>query len=248
MPAPAFKTVWDESRLESPHSQPDKAKRVQAMFDEIAPTYELVNRVLSAGRDAYWRRRAVAMAEINPNDRVLDLACGTGNFARAFASAGPEVIVGSDFAEQMLALAASRNEAKCRWCRGDALALPFADASFTVVSCAFGVRNFQRLSAAFGEMHRVLKPGGRVVILEFTMPTSRVLGPLYSFYFRSILPRAARLISRDRSGAYQYLPKSVGSFIDADGMIQELKSAGFAKADYKTLTVGIVTVYIARKA
>lgn len=248
MSAPASKTVWDESRLGNPHEQPDKARRVQAMFNEIAPTYEVVNRVLSAGRDAYWRRKAVAMAKIEPIDRVLDLACGTGDFARAFADADPAVIVGSDFAERMLALAVSHPSPRCRWCRGDALSLPFADESFTVVSCAFGVRNFQNLSVAFNEMHRVLKPGGRVVILEFTMPSSRILGSAYSFYFRRILPRAARFISGDRSGAYDYLPQSVGSFISVVGLKRELESAGFVSLESKSLTIGIVTVYLARKA
>ena len=253
MCAATNQTVWDEARLANPHGQPDKARRVQAMFNEVAPTYELTNRVLSAGRDAYWRRRAVTLAQIGPDDRVLDLACGTGDFARAFARHEPAIIVGVDYAERMLALAASRdaerpNQGPFRWCRGDALTLPFADASFSVVSCAFGVRNFQALSRALSEVHRVLSPGGRAVILEFTMPRSRVFGSLYLFYFRHILPRLARVISRDRTRAYDYLPRSVVKFIDVPGMIETLRSAGFDRVEHRPLTFGIVTVYVAWKA
>ncbi len=241
-------TIWDPARLSNPHAQPDKAQRVQAMFDAIAPTYELVNRVLSAGRDRYWRRRAVELAAITPADRVLDLACGTGDFARAFANAGPALVVGSDFSAGMLARAAVRGGAKLHWCLGDAHRLPFADGAFTVASCAFGARNFQNLVVGLTEMHRILAPGGRVVILEFTMPKSRLLGSLYRWYFRRILPRVARWISRDRSGAYDYLPNSVESFIDDAGMISSLKSAGFDRVVHRSLTIGIVTIYVATKS
>lgn len=241
------KTVWDQPRLANLHHQPDKARRVQAMFDDIAPTYELVNRVLSAGRDAYWRRCAVKMADVRSDDHVLDLACGTGDFAREFARAGPDMIVGSDFAPAMLALGAARGPGAIHWCRADALAMPYGDGSFTIVSCAFGVRNFQSLSRGLEEIHRVLAPGGRAVILEFTMPKAPVLAKLYLLCFRHILPRVARLISRDRSGAYDYLPQSVASFIDAAGMIEALNSAGFSSVQHRPLTLGIVTVYVARK-
>jgi demethylmenaquinone methyltransferase / 2-methoxy-6-polyprenyl-1,4-benzoquinol methylase len=144
-PSPADSPVWDDGRLADPHGQPDKATRVRAMFDEIAPTYERVNRVLSAGRDASWRRRAVKMAAITPHDRVLDLACGTGDFARAFAAVSPKLVVGCDFAEQMLRHAANRRNEAIGWCLGDALTLPFAARSFSVASCAFGVRNWQAI-------------------------------------------------------------------------------------------------------
>lgn len=247
MSRPADQVVWERSRLADPHRQPDKADRVRAMFDAIAPTYERVNRILSAGRDGYWRRRAVELAAIRPDDRVLDVACGTGDFARAFAKAGPARVVGIDFAERMLALAAARDNGRLRFCRSDALALPFADASFTVVSCAFGVRNFQGLAQGFAEMGRVLSVGGRAVILEFTMPGSWLFGRLYGFYFRSILPRAARWISQDTSGAYDYLPKSVGAFLDAEGMTRALELAGFMNVEHRALTMGVVTVYLARK-
>ncbi|MFQ5430267.1 MAG: bifunctional demethylmenaquinone methyltransferase/2-methoxy-6-polyprenyl-1,4-benzoquinol methylase UbiE [Phycisphaerae bacterium] len=240
-------SIWDKGRLADPHGQPDKARRVRAMFDRIAPSYERVNRILSAGRDARWRRVAVEMARVRPADRVLDLACGTGDLTRALARARPAVIVGADFTEQMLRLAAERDRDGLSWCRGDALALPFADGSFSVVACAFGVRNFEDLSCGLREMRRVLERGGRAVILEFTLPDSRILCSLYRSYFWRIVPVAARLISRDRTGAYDYLPHSVESFFDARGMVGALERAGFEDVRYRALTLGIVTVYLAGK-
>lgn len=222
------------------------------MFDEIAPTYERVNRVMSAGRDAYWRRRAVELARLSPEDRVIDLACGTGDFSRAFAAAGPSRVVGCDFAARMLALAASRKPSgtatsDISWCRADALKLPLADESFTVASCAFGVRNWQDLALGLREMHRVLRPGGRAVILEFSLPSTPIIGGLYMFYFRQVLPRLATWISGDRSGAYRYLPASVSSFIDERGMAEALRGAGFGRIEHHRLTFGVVMVHIAWK-
>lgn len=240
--------VWDRQRLADPHRQPDKALRVRAMFDAIAPTYERVNRWLSLGRDASWRRRAVAMAAVQPTDRVLDVACGTGDFARAFAQAGPALVVGSDFSARMLALAAARPVARARWCRADGTALPFADASFDVVSCAFGIRNFQDLARGLGEFHRVLRSGGRVVILEFSIPSFPLAAGMYRLYFRGILPRLATWISGDRTGAYDYLPQSVETFLDESALRRALADAGFAACVTRRLTAGIVTVYLARKA
>ena len=243
----ADNTIWDGRRLADPHGQRDKAARVEAMFDAIAPTYERVNRALSAGRDGYWRRTAVAMAKIKPPDEVLDLACGTGDFARAFAAVSPSGVVGCDFSGRMLALAASRDGPRIGWCRADALTLPFADGSFSVASCAFGVRNWQDLARGLDEMYRVLRPSGRAVILEFSMPRAAFLGPLYMFYFRKILPWLATLISRDRTGAYRYLPESVSRFVKPAEMIERLRSAGFGRVEHRRLTIGIVTVFVAWK-
>jgi demethylmenaquinone methyltransferase/2-methoxy-6-polyprenyl-1,4-benzoquinol methylase len=255
-------TVWDEERLTDPHGQPDKAARVRAMFDAIAPTYERVNHVLSLGSDARWRRRSVVLARTNLADRVLDVACGTGDFARAFAQASPLLVVGCDFAEQMLRRAAGSGTglteagsapiapSSCcgiRWCRADAMSLPFADQSFTLVSCAFGVRNFQDLAGGLREFHRVLSPGGRAVILEFSVPRSRLLGGLYQAYFKHVLPRLATWLSRDQSGAYHYLPKSVSSFVDSAGMTRNLRAAGFERIECQGQTIGIVRTFIAWK-
>jgi demethylmenaquinone methyltransferase/2-methoxy-6-polyprenyl-1,4-benzoquinol methylase len=245
--SPADSPVWDDGRLADPHGQPDKAARVRAMFDEIAPTYERVNRVLSAGRDTYWRRRAVQMAAIRPDDCVLDLACGTGDFARAFAVAKPKLVVGCDFAEQMLRQAAERPNGAIRWCLGDALTLPFADQSFSVASCAFGVRNWQNLSRGLAEVFRVLRKGGRLVILEFSMPRAPIVARAYQLYFRRVLPTVATWISGDRTGAYRYLPASVAAFADEAGMTASLREVGFARIKARRLTLGIVTVFVAWK-
>lgn len=242
---PSRPLIWDSTRLNDPHGQSDKATRVRAMFDAIAPTYERVNRVLSLGRDAYWRREAVRLAAVRPDDRVLDIACGTGDFARAFELANPSKTIGTDFAGNMLERAATATQACIRWCQSDAQALPFADASFTITSCAFGVRNFQELDRGLSEMHRVLAPGGRVVILEFGVPRTPVLGSLYGVYMRRALPRLARWISHDTTGAYDYLPQSVSSFVNTPEMIERLRRAGFERVEHKPLTFGAVVVYLA---
>jgi len=237
--------IWDRARLGDPHGQSDKAVRVRAMFDAIAPTYERVNRVLSLGRDAHWRREAVSLAKVQRDDRILDIACGTGDFTRAFSAAGPAGVVGTDFAGNMLERGASTGNNSIRWCQSDAQLLPFADAAFTLTSCAFGVRNFQNLDRGLAEMHRVLAPGGRTVILEFGVPRAPVLGSLYGVYMRRVLPRLAAWISHDRTGAYDYLPQSVASFIQTPEMIDRLRRAGFSRVEHKSLTLGAVVVYVA---
>ncbi|MBI4718989.1 MAG: bifunctional demethylmenaquinone methyltransferase/2-methoxy-6-polyprenyl-1,4-benzoquinol methylase UbiE [Planctomycetes bacterium] len=237
--------VWTEELLDVPHEAADKAGRVRRMFDAIAPRYELVNTVFSAGRDRYWRRRAVALSGAGVVDEVLDVACGTGDFARSFAAAGCRRVVGCDFAAAMLRLAAGRSGTPLRWLQADALHLPFADRSFSVVSCAFGVRNLQDLGAGLAEMHRVLRPGGRAVILEFTRPDNAIVRCLYEFYAGRLMPWGASLVARDRTGAYRYLPKSVVSFPGVEAMQSQLRRAGFSRSSATPLTFGIVTVYVA---
>jgi demethylmenaquinone methyltransferase/2-methoxy-6-polyprenyl-1,4-benzoquinol methylase len=246
-PAETTPRAWDAGTLNDPHGQADKARRVRRMFDAIAPTYERVNRVTSAGRDRAWRRKAVELAAVRPDDCVLDVACGTGDLARAFASAGPARVVGADFSAPMLDFAAANRNpnAAIQWCRADAMALPFADGAFTIASCAFGVRNFQSLAAGLREMHRVLAPGGRIVILEFGLPRSALLRSAYRLYFRHVLPRVATFISGDSTGAYGYLPRSVETFLDANGMLAALQGAGFDHVAAHRLTFGIAVVFVA---
>lgn len=240
---PPSPPCWDDASLKDPHARDDKAERVRGMFDAIAPTYERVNTVASAGRDAYWRRRAVELADVRPDDIVLDVACGTGDFARAFHAGGARRVVGADFAMRMLAMAVGRSRPGMDWCRADALRLPFADRSFSIASCAFGVRNFQDLARGLSEMHRVLRPGGRIVIVEFSMPP-RGLRTLYRLYFERILPRIGTLLSGDRSGAYRYLPRSVATFADEAEMIRTLRRIGFESVRGVRLTLGIAVVYL----
>ena len=252
----ADKPAWTRDLLASPHDTPDKASRVRRMFNAISPRYELINSLFSAGCDAMWRRRAVKLARVREDDDVLDIACGTGDFARAFAGAGPRWVVGCDFAHDMLlrvvrcaggkSLPPTGWEAgPTRWCEADALHLPFRSGSFSITSCAFGVRNFQDLGVGFREMFRVLKPGGRAVILEFSRPSNRIVRRLYELYSTRFMPPAASLISGDRSGAYRYLPRSVVSFADAEQMCSQLRRAGFARVTASPMTMGTVTVYVA---
>jgi demethylmenaquinone methyltransferase/2-methoxy-6-polyprenyl-1,4-benzoquinol methylase len=241
--------AWDADALRSPHALPDKAARIRRMFDAIAPRYSWVNRVCSAGRDAVWRRRAVHRADIQPQDAVLDVACGTGDLLGAFAEAPapPGQRVGCDFSSAMLRRARQAQAGAGDWCLADAQRLPFREESFTVVACAFGVRNFQSLATGLEEMHRVLKPGGRVVILEFTRPGNRLIRALYELYARKLMPIGAAWLSRDRSGAYRYLPESVVSFVTIEEMVDRLGAAGFERVSAEPLTSGVVTLYVGCK-
>lgn len=238
--------AWTPDLLIAPHEAPEKATRVRGMFNAIAPTYERINTLFSAGRDAAWRRKAVELARVTHEDEVLDIACGTGDFARAFLAARPRRVVGADFAHAMLHLAVMRSP-DIGWCEADALQLPFADASFSIVSCAFGVRNFADLDAGLREMSRVLRPGGRAVILEFTRPRNRLFRFAYEAYCHRVMPPAAAWISGDRTGAYRYLPRSVVSFLDAAQMEDRLRRAGFAAVRAVPRTFGVVTIYVSPK-
>ena len=241
---------WDRERLVSPHTQADKSTRVRHMFDSVAPRYRRVNRLFSAGRDAVWRRRAAALVGATEGDAVLDVACGTGDFLRALSAVvGPRSrLVGCDFSHEMLRAAAhDEGDGGPAWIEADALRLPLVSESFNVVSCAFGVRNFQDLDAGLLEMRRVLRVGGRVVILEFTRPRNRWFRLLYEFYAHRVMPWAAAWVSGDRTGAYRYLPRSVVSFISAVQMCARLEQAGFGKVTATTVSRGIVSVYVGTK-
>ena len=241
---------WDDAGLAAPHAQADKAARVRHMFDSVAARYERVNHLFSGGRDTAWRRRAVQLVQAGPEDTVLDVACGTGDFLRAFsaAPAPPRMLLGCDFSHEMLRVAtADPRSAGGRWIEGDALHLPVRTASVTIVSCAFGVRNFQDLDAGLREMSRVLRPGGRIVILEFTRPRNRLFRACYECYANRFMPWAATWVSRDRTGAYRYLPRSVVSFISPSEMRARLEGAGFEQVAATPLSLGIVTIYVGRK-
>ncbi len=266
---PTSEPAWPAERLGAVHNTADKARRIRRMFNGIAPRYELINSLFSVGRDAVWRRKAVKLAATDCDDDVLDLACGTGDFARAFARAGAKTVVGCDFSHEMLKRATgnrSNNRPQLargnmeeptgqqiclshplRWCEADALRLPFRSGRFSITSCAFGVRNFADFDLGLAEMFRVLRPGGRAVILEFTRPENRVARSLYELYASRFMPLAATLISGDRSGAYRYLPRSVVSFLGAEQICTRLQRAGFACTTATPLTMGIVTVFVATR-
>ncbi len=243
--APAAAPAWSDPELANPHQHVEKARKVREMFAAIAHSYDLNNRVHSLGRDVAWRNFAVKYAMVNPGDRVLDCACGTGDLSQAFAAAPTSQVIGLDFTAQMLDYArlkaarlAKTQQDKLTYVEGDAMALPFPDQSFDVVSIAFGIRNVSTPSKALSEFFRVLRPGGRLIVLEFDRPAPPMRW-FHDFYCGWIMPRTATLISRDRSGAYKYLPRSVGTFLTRGQMQDAISSAGFKNVTSKALTFGI---------
>jgi demethylmenaquinone methyltransferase/2-methoxy-6-polyprenyl-1,4-benzoquinol methylase len=210
---------------------------VRTMFDRIAPVYDLMNRVMTAGLDGRWRRMT-AEAVVRRGDRVLDACCGTGDLALADERAGGRV-VGLDFSERMLERA-RRKSASVEWVRGDLLELSFEDASFDAATVGFGVRNVADLERSLRELRRVLRPGGRLGILEITTPR----GPLRLFYrlwFDAIVPLLGKLL---RGGsAYTYLPASVGRFPGPDDLAALLERAGFGEVRFRLLAGGIVALH-----
>lgn len=250
-PAPA----WTASELSDPHANAHKQEKVGRMFAAIAHRYDLNNRLHSMWRDQAWRRHAVRQARITPTDVVLDVACGTGDLTEAFAAAGAASVTGLDYTPEMLAVARQRLETKRhqkKWAvpasrityiQGDAQALPMADASVDVVSIAFGIRNVGEPLRAIREFKRVLRPGGRLVILEFGTPTLAPVRWFNDLYCKRIMPVTATLISGDRSGAYKYLPRSVEKFMTTDEMHRALETTGFSNVKAAPLTLGICWCY-----
>lgn len=227
--------------------------RIAGMFDAIAPRYDLLNRVLSAGFDGRWRRAAVRALRLTGSELVLDLCSGTGDLAIEAAGARPGAsrVVGIDFAREMLKLGGQKMESRglagrVRLVQGDAMALPLASSSVDAATVAFGLRNVEQPERAFADVHRVLKPGGRFTILEFGTPTLPILRQAYLAYFRFVLPRIGRLISGHAS-AYAYLPASVASFPAPPRVAAGLADAGFVSVDAVPLTLGVVYMYSAQK-
>lgn len=217
------------------------------MFNSIAGKYDFLNHFLSAGIDIYWRRQAIKLLEANKPRTILDIATGTGDFALEALRLQPEKIIGVDISEGMLAVGrekvAKRNLShKIELRLGDSENLEFAANSFDAATAAFGVRNFENLAQGLREMHRVLKPGGRVVILEFSKPKSFPFKQVYNFYFKHILPVFGKLISKDPS-AYTYLPESVQAFPDGPEFIKILEQVGFKSTQWHPLTFGISSIY-----
>ena len=215
---------------------------VRQMFDRIAPVYDVMNRVMTAGLDLRWRRLA-AEAVVRPGDRALDACCGTGDLAVACARRGG-VVTGLDFSPAMLERA-RRKLPSATWVEGDLLALPFEAGSFEAATVGFGVRNVADLRKGLAELRRVLVPDGRVAVLEITQP-SGVLAPFYRLWFDRIVPLLGKLLKG--GAAYTYLPASVRRFPGPDELAGLMESVGFSDVSYRTFAGGIVALHIGRAA
>jgi demethylmenaquinone methyltransferase / 2-methoxy-6-polyprenyl-1,4-benzoquinol methylase len=210
---------------------------VRTMFDRIAPVYDAMNRAMTAGLDQRWRAEA-ARAVVSPGERVLDSCCGTGDLALAALREGGRV-TGLDFSERMLERARSKSD-QVEWVQGDALALPFPDGSFDAATVGFGVRNLDDLEGGLRELRRVLRPAGRVAILEITRPRG-LLRPFYKLWFDGLVPLAGKLLPG--GSAYTYLPASVRRFPGAKELAERMETAGFEQVRYRLFGGGIVALH-----
>jgi demethylmenaquinone methyltransferase / 2-methoxy-6-polyprenyl-1,4-benzoquinol methylase len=215
------------------------ADGVQRMFDRIAPVYDVMNRVMTGGLDRRWRRITVEQA-VREGDRVLDACCGTGDLAIAARRAGAAEVIGLDFSEEMLERA--RHKApELDWVQGDALALPFADGSFDAATVGFGIRNVDDLEAGLRELRRVLRPGGRVAILEITTPVG-ALAVFYGFWFDRVIPLLGKVLPG--GSAYTYLPASVRRFPRPEALADLLAANGFGAVRFRRFAGGIVALHV----
>ncbi len=229
-------------------------REVWRMFDRIAPRYDLLNRLLSGRRDVAWRRRLAAQLPPRPGLRLLDLATGTGDQILHLLDAGADIgeAVGMDMSEGMLAqgrekIARRGLDARVELRTGDATAIPVPSDSFDVVTITFGIRNVGNVSQALAEMHRVLRPGGRALILEFSLPGNPLVRAGYTFYLRHLLPMIGGLVSGD-AAAYRYLNRTIEAFPYGEAFLELMRAAGFGAAAATPLTLGVATIYRGDKA
>ena len=229
-----------------------KTEQVREMFDSIAPAYDFMNRAMTFGIDKLWRRRAVKMIAEHAPKRILDIATGTGDLAiRLAKSLKPESVVGVDLSEQMLAI--GQEKVKKEGLAGivslspaDCMHLPFENEIFDCVTVAYGVRNFEHLQQGYEEMHRVLRSGGVLCVIELSTPTSPLVKPFYKAYTKLIIPAVGRLVSKDVR-AYSYLPESIAAVPQGENMLALMKNAGFSQCSFIPLTFGTCTIYVAVK-
>ncbi len=229
-----------------------KKEEVTKMFDNIAPRYDLLNRVLSVGIDTIWRKNAInELKDIKPQS-ILDVATGTCDLAIEAMRLKPKKVVGLDISSEMLALGQKKIEKKglqdiIKLKLGDSENLPFESNTFDAATVSFGVRNFENLEQGLSELYRVVKPGGKLVVLEFSKPSKFPIKQVYFSYFKYVLPNIGKLVSKDQS-AYTYLPASVQAFPEGEQFIEKLKGCGFKSATCKEQTFGICSIYTALKA
>lgn len=236
-----------------PYKDKTEAKKQQVadMFDSISGKYDFLNHFLSLGIDIRWRKKAIRLLEELKPKKILDIATGTGDFAIESLKLNPEKVVGVDISEGMLNVGREKMKKKgidhiITMESGDSENLRFEDNNFDAVIVAFGVRNFENLEKGLQEMNRVLNEGGKAVILEFSKPTVFPFKQLYNFYFRWILPKIGKLVSKDNA-AYTYLPESVNEFPYGDDFLKILDKTGFKNTRCKPLTLGISSIYIGEK-
>jgi demethylmenaquinone methyltransferase/2-methoxy-6-polyprenyl-1,4-benzoquinol methylase len=232
----------------------DKSEaRVRRMFGEIAGRYDFLNHLLSLGADVYWRWRTVRKVPPAGEGPVLDLCTGTGDLALAYdrAAGGRTPVVGADFCHPMLVIGRDKARASkaelVTFVEADAQMLPFPDDAFQIVSVAFGLRNVTDTDRGLREMLRVCRPGGRIAVLEFSMPRWQPFRAIYGWYFRHVLPRIGQVVSRNGQGAYNYLPDSVGEFPSGEALAERMRAAGAAQVRYYPLTLGVATLYVGVK-
>jgi len=229
-------------------------ERIAGMFDAIALRYDRLNHLLSGGMDRRWRRRAIRELRLTGRERLVDVCTGTGDLAIEGATHGggaASAVLGIDFAGEMLRIGLDKVRraglaGRISLARADAMHLPVADQSFDAATIAFGIRNVADPLAGCRELHRVLVPGGRAAILEFGMPTTPVVAGVYAWYFRAVLPKVGRMISR-HADAYDYLPASVSAFPSGEGFVTILRQAGFSSVRYVPLMLGAVYLYVAER-
>lgn len=229
-----------------------KGAQVEEMFDNIAPAYDFMNRAMTLGIDRSWRRKVVKAATDTSPRSILDVATGTGDLAIQLArAAGGASVTGIDLSEGMLAVgrrkvAEAGLDRRVTLIQGDCLALPFPDGAFDTVTVAFGVRNFEHLDRGYAEMARVLRPGGKLIVLELSVPTSPLVRPFYRLYTRGIIPMLGRMVSSD-SRAYTYLPESIAAMPQGEKMLSLMREARLSSPSLRRLTFGVATIYTATK-
>ena len=237
----------------------DKSEaRVRGMFGQIAARYDFLNHLLSLGADVYWRWRTVRKVPPRGDSPILDLCTGTGDLALAYhqAARGRAEVIGADFCHPMLVIgfekaskarASGTNEHRVAFVEADAQLLPFAENRFQIVSVAFGLRNVRDTDRGLREMIRVCQPGGRIAVLEFSMPTWQPFRGIYRWYFSRVLPRIGQALARNRLDAYNYLPQSVDEFPCGEALAERMRAAGASDVRFYPLTLGVATLYVGTK-
>ena len=244
--------TYQQEKIKPYEAGGEKAAQVEAMFDNIAPTYDTLNHRLSWDIDRGWRKKAIRQLEPFKPQTVLDIATGTGDFAILAAQMlRPKKLIGADISEGMMAVGAQKVaklglQDVISFAKEDCLALSYPDESFDAVTAAFGIRNFADLDKGLTEMFRVLRKGGHLSIVELTTPVSFPMKQLFHIYSHTVLPAYGRIISRDQS-AYSYLTKTIEAFPQGERMVDILGQAGFQEATFRRLTFGICTMYFATK-